>query len=101
MNGFHYLRSAILLSISDLTPDRSKITKVYNAVAEEYAVTPKQVERSIRNAINQAWAWRDNCKENGAFSLCDFIPGLVLQLSDTICLRIFALMRLRISIVSS
>lgn len=70
MNGFHYLRSAILLSISGITPDRSKITKVYNAVAEEYAVTPKQVERSIRNAINQAWAWRENCCEKGIYSLC-------------------------------
>ncbi|MBR6420702.1 MAG: sporulation initiation factor Spo0A C-terminal domain-containing protein [Oscillospiraceae bacterium] len=68
MNGFHYLRSAILYRSS--SPDRNKITQIYSAVASEYAVTAKQVERSIRNAINQAWAWRENNRDNSIYSLC-------------------------------
>jgi len=57
LNGYGYLREAIPL----MAKDRGQaITKeLYPAVAKLYRCEPKNVERSIRSAIDSAWKKRD------------------------------------------
>ena len=55
IKGYHYLRYAILLSVSNNNMAAS-ITKVlYPAVADNFKTTPSRVERAIRHAIELAW----------------------------------------------
>lgn len=59
-NGFAYLREAILLMSKD--PSQS-ITKVlYPEVAHICSCQKENVERSIRTALDSAWARRDHAK---------------------------------------
>ena len=55
IKGYHYLRSAIILSIKN--PDMvNSITKIlYPTVAKMYQTTSSRVERAIRHAIEVAW----------------------------------------------
>ena len=55
IKGYHYLRTAIMLSVED--PDMINcITKLlYPTVARMYETTPSRVERAIRHAIEIAW----------------------------------------------
>ena len=55
IKGYHYLRTAIMLSVED--PDMINcITKLlYPTVARTYETTPSRVERAIRHAIEIAW----------------------------------------------
>lgn len=55
IKGYHYLRSAILLSIKN--PEMvNAITKIlYPTVAKMYQTTSSRVERAIRHAIEVAW----------------------------------------------
>ena len=59
IKGYQFLREAIKLVIEQ--PDRiNRITKeLYPAVAKLYRCEPKNVERSIRSAIDSAWKKRD------------------------------------------
>lgn len=55
IKGYHYLRSAILMSIE--TPDIiNAVTKqLYPSVAKKFSTTASRVERAIRHAIEVAW----------------------------------------------
>lgn len=55
IKGYHYLRSAITLSVN--TPDIiNAVTKqLYPTVAKKYETTASRVERAIRHAIEVAW----------------------------------------------
>ncbi len=55
IKGYHYLRSAIILSVTD--PDMiNSVTKLlYPTVAQMYHTTSSRVERAIRHAIEIAW----------------------------------------------
>ncbi len=55
IKGYHYLRRAIIHSVSD--PDMlERVTKLmYPTVAKEFSTTPSRVERAIRHAIEIAW----------------------------------------------
>ena len=57
IKGFHYLRTAIMLSVKYPYPAMMMcITKeLYPTVAERYQTTSSRVERSIRHAIETAW----------------------------------------------
>lgn len=55
IKGYHYLRTAIMLSVT--MPDIiNAVTKqLYPTVAKEYETTSSRVERAIRHAIEVAW----------------------------------------------
>lgn len=55
IKGYHYLRTAIKLSVEDNSM-LSGVTKVlYPTVAKSYNTTASRVERAIRHAIEVAW----------------------------------------------
>lgn len=55
IKGYHYVRQAIILSVSD--PEMmGSVTKVlYPTIAKQFATTSSRVERAIRHAIEIAW----------------------------------------------
>ena len=53
--GFQYVREAILLSVQDFSLLNKITLKVYPIIAERHKTTIKNVERSIRFAIEKAW----------------------------------------------
>ncbi|MCL2054069.1 MAG: sporulation transcription factor Spo0A [Oscillospiraceae bacterium] len=55
IKGYHYLREAILLSISDEEMLESITKRLYPSVAKRFETTPSRVERAIRHAIETAW----------------------------------------------
>lgn len=55
IKGYHYLRTAILLSIDDQELLDSITKRLYPAVAKQYDTTSSRVERAIRHAIEIAW----------------------------------------------
>lgn len=56
LRGYHYLRTAIFLSVEAEDPSMIAITKdIYPYIAEKYHTRATLVERSIRNAIEVAW----------------------------------------------
>ncbi|MBE6648564.1 MAG: sporulation transcription factor Spo0A [Ruminococcaceae bacterium] len=55
IKGYQYLRTAIIMTVSN-TDYINSVTKVlYPAVAKEYNTTSSRVERAIRHAIEVAW----------------------------------------------
>ncbi len=56
LDGFHYLQAAIPLFGQD--PGQTVTKELYYEVGKRYNKNPKQVERSIRNAIDLAWRSR-------------------------------------------
>lgn len=55
IKGYHYLRSAIKLSVED-DEMLSSVTKIlYPTIAKMYKTTSSRVERAIRHAIEVAW----------------------------------------------
>lgn len=55
IKGYHYLRTAIMLSVTN-DEMLSSITKLlYPTVAKQYDTTSSRVERAIRHAIEIAW----------------------------------------------
>ena len=58
LRGYNYLRVAILSMLEN--PMQSITKELYPAVARQLHCTPSQVERSIRNAIQQAWEKRND-----------------------------------------
>lgn len=55
IKGYQYLRTAIIMSVTD-TEMLNSVTKVlYPTVAKQYATTSSRVERAIRHAIEVAW----------------------------------------------
>lgn len=53
--GYRYLRSAILLAVTDSKALESVTKILYPTVAKQYGTTPQRVERAIRHAIELAW----------------------------------------------
>lgn len=59
LSGYHYLREAIDLTLSDFEYVQ-RITKLlYPAVAKKYKTTPSRAERGIRHAIETGWMRAD------------------------------------------
>ena len=53
--GYQYLRTAILMTISDSEIINSVTKVLYPSVAKKYSTTTSRVERAIRHAIEVAW----------------------------------------------
>lgn len=55
LKGYHYLRTAILMSEKDMEVVSSVTKLLYPEVAKVYHTTAQKVERAIRNAIEVSW----------------------------------------------
>lgn len=55
IKGYQYLRTAIILSVSDNEMLNSVTKVLYPTVAKQYQTTSSRVERAIRHAIEVAW----------------------------------------------
>ncbi|MCL1903579.1 MAG: sporulation transcription factor Spo0A [Oscillospiraceae bacterium] len=55
IKGYHYLRTAILLSVEDSEMINCVTKLLYPTVAKQYVTTSSRVERAIRHAIEIAW----------------------------------------------
>ena len=55
IKGYQYLRTAILLTVSDSDIINSVTKILYPSVAKKYQTTTSRVERAIRHAIEVAW----------------------------------------------
>lgn len=55
LKGYHYLRTAILMSENDMEVVSSVTKLLYPDVAKVYATSAQKVERAIRNAIEVSW----------------------------------------------
>jgi len=55
VKGYHYLRTAILLSVDNSEMINCVTKMLYPTVARQYSTTPSRVERAIRHAIEIAW----------------------------------------------
>ena len=55
IKGYQYLRTAILMTISDSDIINSVTKVLYPSVAKKYPTTTSRVERAIRHAIEVAW----------------------------------------------
>ena len=55
IKGYQYLRTAIMLTISDSDVINSVTKILYPSVAKKYQTTTSRVERAIRHAIEVAW----------------------------------------------
>ncbi len=67
IKGYHYLRTAIILSINDDDMINSVTKLLYPTVAQKYGTTSSRVERAIRHAIEIAWDRGDVDVLNGLF----------------------------------
>lgn len=67
IKGYHYLRTAIILSIGDNDMINSVTKLLYPTVAQKYSTTSSRVERAIRHAIEIAWDRGDVDVLNGLF----------------------------------
>lgn len=67
IKGYHYLRTAILLSVEDPEMINCVTKLLYPTVARQYSTTPSRVERAIRHAIEIAWDRGDVDVLNGFF----------------------------------
>lgn len=59
IKGYQYLRSAIIMVVSDPGIINSVTKELYPAIAKEFHITPSRVERAIRHAIEVAWGRGD------------------------------------------
>ncbi len=55
IKGYQYLRTAIMMTISDSEIINSVTKVLYPSVAKKYQTTTSRVERAIRHAIEVAW----------------------------------------------
>lgn len=55
IKGYQYLRTAILMTVSDGEVINSVTKVLYPTVAKQYKTTSSRVERAIRHAIEVAW----------------------------------------------
>ncbi|MCL2108290.1 MAG: sporulation transcription factor Spo0A [Oscillospiraceae bacterium] len=67
IKGYHYLRTAILLSVDDNEMINCVTKLLYPTVAKKYSTTSSRVERAIRHAIEIAWDRGDVEILNGFF----------------------------------
>lgn len=59
VKGYRYLRTAIIMAVSDVNVVDAVTKELYPAVAKECKTTPARVERAIRFAIGLAWERAD------------------------------------------
>ena len=59
INGYRYLREAILLAVDDMALLGSMTKRLYPAVADRFSTTRQNVEKSMRRAIENAWERSD------------------------------------------
>ena len=55
LKGYHYLRTAIIMSAKDMETVSSVTKLLYPEVAKKFRTTDQKVERAIRNAIEISW----------------------------------------------
>lgn len=55
LNGFRYLREAVLACMADAEVVSSVTKLLYPDLAKKFATTAQKVERAIRNAIEASW----------------------------------------------
>ena len=55
LKGYHYLRTAIIMSVKDMETVSSVTKLLYPEVAKRFRTTDQKVERAIRNAIEISW----------------------------------------------
>ena len=55
IKGYQYLRTAIMMTVSDSNIINSVTKVLYPSVAKQYSTTTSRVERAIRHAIEVAW----------------------------------------------
>lgn len=55
IKGYQYLRTAILMTVSDSEMINSVTKILYPSIAKKYSTTTSRVERAIRHAIEVAW----------------------------------------------
>lgn len=88
-DGFRYLPDAVVLMAREVGQPVTKI--IYPAVARKFGCSPDNVERSIRAALDAAWARKDAALWQKLFpfhtdrrpSNADFITKLALQLNSS------------------
>lgn len=61
LKGYHYLRTAIIITKQDMEVVGSVTKLLYPEIARIYKTTEQKVERAIRNAIEVSWE-RGNVK---------------------------------------
>lgn len=55
LKGYHYLRTAIMVTKEDMEVAGSVTKLLYPDIAKKYKTTEQKVERAIRNAIEVSW----------------------------------------------
>ena len=55
LKGYHYLRTAIIMSKQDMEVVGSVTKLLYPEIAKKFKTTEQKVERAIRNAIEVSW----------------------------------------------
>lgn len=55
LKGYHYIRTAVLMTTEDMELVSSITKLLYPDVAKEHNTTGQKVERAIRNAIEVSW----------------------------------------------
>ena len=55
LNGYHYLREAIIMLVNDMNIAHSIMKVVYYDVARKHNTTMNRVERAIRTAVEVSW----------------------------------------------
>ena len=53
--GYHYLRTAVLLAMTDMDIVNSVTKQLYPMLAKRYKTTSERIERSMRHGIEVAW----------------------------------------------
>ena len=68
VKGYHYLRSAAVMTASDPGLTGAVTKEIYPAIASADNSTPESVERAMRYAVNAAW-------KNGNRDVMCFLMG--------------------------
>ncbi len=55
IKGYQYLRSSIIMAVTDMDILNSITKQLYPSIAKQYDTTSSRVERAIRHAIEVAW----------------------------------------------
>ena len=94
IKGYHYLREAIMASVTDKEMLESVTKLLYPAVAKKFKTTPSRVERAIRHAIEIAWDRGDIETLNSFFGYTintgkgkPTNSEFIALITDKICLR--------------
>lgn len=72
IKGYQYLRTAIIMTVSDSEIINSVTKVLYPSVAKKYSTTSSRVERAIRHAIEVAW-------DRGDLDVLNSIFGYTVQ----------------------